>query len=254
MEVAYKTKLASDLFYVIFPVVLYYFLSKMVGDKQSAQLSKYHCDYFSFVMVGIAIANILQAALQNYTENIRKFMVEGSLEAMFATPTPHYVLIVYSSAWPFVYAVLKTLLQFIAASVLFGFGLQNCNAAGTIISLALSLILFNSIGVISASLLIVIKKGDPINWLVIQLSHIFGGILFPIDLLPGWAKALSYLFPVRHALESTRYAMLAGHGPPQLLPHLAPLIIFTAALLPLSMLVSTYMVNAARRSGVLSLF
>ncbi|MFL6277988.1 MAG: ABC transporter permease [Blastocatellia bacterium] len=254
MEIAYKTKFVSDLFYVVFPVVLYYFLAKMIGDKSSTQMAKYSCDYFSFVMVGIATANILQAALQSYTENVRKFMVEGSLEAMFATPTPHYMLIVYSSAWPFIYAILKTLLQFIAAFLLFGFTLRNLNVASTLISVALSLVLFNAIGVISASLLIVIKKGDPVNWLVIQLSYVFGGILFPIDLLPGWAQALSYLFPVRHALESTRYAMLAGYDPVQLLPHLVPLAVFTAALLPVSVFFCTYLVNMARRSGALSLF
>jgi ABC-2 type transport system permease protein len=254
MEIAYKTKFVSDLVYVVFPVVLYYFLAKMIGDKASPQMARYHCDYFSFVMVGIATANILQAALQSYTENVRKFMVEGSLEAMFATATPHYMLIVYSSAWPFVYALLKTLLQFIAAYLLFGFTLPNLNIASTLISVVLSLALFNAIGVISASLLIVIKKGDPVNWLVIQLSHIFGGILFPIDLLPGWAQTISYLFPIRHALESIRYAMLAGDDPMQLLPHLVPLAVFTAGLLPVSIFFCTYLVNVARRSGALALF
>lgn len=254
MEIAYKTKFVSDLAYIVFPVVLYYFLAKMIGDKATPQMARYGCNYFSFVMVGIATANILQAALQSYTENVRKFMVEGSLESMFATPTPHYVLIVYSSAWPFVYALLKTLLQFIAAYLLFGFTLGNMNLASTLISVALSLVLFNAVGVISASLLIVIKKGDPVNWLVIQLSHIFGGILFPIDLLPGWAQVLSYLFPVRHALESMRYAMLAGDDPVRLLPHLVPLAAFTTVLLPISILFCTYLVNVARRSGALALF
>ena len=57
MEIAYKAKFVSDLVYVVFPVVLYYFLAKMVGDKASPQMSRYGCDYFSFVMVGIAMAS-----------------------------------------------------------------------------------------------------------------------------------------------------------------------------------------------------
>jgi ABC-2 type transport system permease protein len=254
MEVAYKTKLVSDLFYVFFVVVLYHFISRLVGDRSAALLAQYRCDYFSFVMVGVALGNVLQAGLQGYTENVRKFMVEGSLEAMFATPTPHYVLIVYSSLWPFAYAVAKTLLQFAFAHALFGFALPNLNPLSTLIAAALSLVMFGAVGVISASLLIIIKKGDPVNWLAIQLSYIFGGILFPVELLPGWAQAVSYLFPVRHALESTRLAMLAGVDPAGLLPHLGPLLLFTLAAIPLSVYACTYLVNAARRSGALALF
>src|SRR4030095_6227645 len=70
MEIAYKTKFASDLAYIVFPVVLYYFLARMIGDKAMPQMARYGCNYFSFVMVGIATANILQAALQSYTENV----------------------------------------------------------------------------------------------------------------------------------------------------------------------------------------
>jgi ABC-2 type transport system permease protein len=225
-----------------------------VGDRSSGALAKYHCDYFSFVMVGVAMGNVLQAGLQSYTENVRKFMVEGSLEAMFATPTPHYVLIVYSSLWPFAYALLKTLLQLAFAYALFGFALPNIDPLSTLISASLSLVMFAAVGVISASLLIIIKKGDPVNWLAIQLSYIFGGILFPVELLPGWAQYVSALFPVRHALESMRLAMLAGVPPGGLLPHLAPLLVFTLAAVPLSLYACTRLVDAARRSGTLALF
>ncbi len=163
IEIAYKMKLFSDLFYVAFLVVVYYFIAKLVGNRAAAHLARYDCDYFSFVMVGVTLGNILQAGLQSYTESMRRCMVEGCLEAMFATPTPPYVLIIYSSSWHFVYAFFKAGLQYLVAYLAFGFTLERMNLVSTAIVLSLSLAMFNSIGVISASLLIIVKRGDSIK-------------------------------------------------------------------------------------------
>lgn len=254
IEFAHKMKVATDLFYVVVVVVLYHFLSKLIGGSKNAFLAQYHCDYFSFVMVGIALGNVLQAGLQNFSENMRKFMAEGSLETMFISPTAHYKLIAYSSAWPFCYAILKTALQFLAAWLLFGFTLRRMNFVSAFVSASISLALFMAIGVISASALIILKRGDPINWLVIQLSHIFGGILFPIALLPVWAQPFAWLFPVRYALDSMRAAMLAGASLPLMRNDLIILLLLTVFCGGLSISACTCFVNSCRRSGTLALF
>ncbi len=253
MEVAYKVKLVSDLFYVVFTVVLYFYLSRLIGGS-SPLLERYGCDYFSFVMVGVALANYLSAALQGYNENVRRFMVEGSLEAMFASPTPHHLLILYSSVWPIVYALLKTALQFLVAYVGFGFVPRRMDLWSTALSLLLSTLMFSAIGMISASLLIVVKRGDPFNWLFIQLSHIFGGVLFPIEMLPPWGSLLSWLFPIRYALDATRRAMLTAASPRELWPELLILLAFVALLVPLGWYISVHLINHAKRSGTISLF
>jgi ABC-2 type transport system permease protein len=254
MEFAYKMKCATDICYVIFAVLLYHFLSKMISGKANAYLAKYQCDYFSFVMVGIATANVLQAGLQNFSENMRKFMAEGSLEAMFASPTPHYKLILYSSVWPFLYAIFKTALQFLVAWLAFGFALKNINVFSTLLSTVLSLALFLALVVISSSALIILKRGDPVNWLVIQLAHIFGGILFPVQLLPGWAQTIAWLFPIRSALETMRSAMLIGAPVAAMKQDLCILAGFTIVLGALSVITCTLFVNASRRSGAFALF
>jgi len=254
IELAYKMKFATDLFYVIFVVLLYHFLSKMMSTRANAYLERYQCDYFSFVMVGIALGNVLQAGLQNFSENMRKFMAEGSLESMFISPTAHYKLIAYSSVWPFCYSILKTALQFFVAWAAFGFTLKRMNPVSALLATSFSLIMFLSIGVISGSALIVLKRGDPVNWLVIQLSHIFGGILFPVQLLPHWAQVVAWLFPVRCALDTMRGAMLAGSSVGSMRGELAVLALLTVLLAGASLAACTLFVNSSRRSGALALF
>lgn len=253
MEMAYKMKLLTDIVYVMVAVVLYYYVSRLVGTRPHSQLEQYHCDYFTFVMVGIALANLMQAGLQTFSENVRKFIAEGSLEAMLATPTPHFKLIAYSAAWPFCYAIFKTALQFTFAHVAFGLTLRKANLLSTIVSVALSLALFIAMGIISASALVVFKRGDPVNWLIIQLSHVFGGILFPVGLLPHWAQIVAWAFPVRHALEAVRSATLTGTTIGGMRHELIPLIGFTLALVPVSSYACTAFVNSSKRSGSTSI-
>jgi ABC-2 type transport system permease protein len=112
--------------------------------------------------------------------------------------------------------------------------------------------LFIAIGIISASALIVFKRGDPVNWLVIQLSHVFGGILFPIALLPRWAQELAWLFPIRYALEAVRRAMLTGSTIRGMAHELIPLIAFTVALLPVSVYACGAFVNSSKTTGNIS--
>jgi len=100
----------------------------------------------------------------------------------------------------------------------------------------------------------VLKRGDPVNWLVIQLSHIFGGILFPVQLLPGWAQAIAWLFPVRCALESMRSAMLIGAPIGAMKQDLLILIVLTVVLTAASIAACTMFVNSSRRSGAMALF
>jgi ABC-2 type transport system permease protein len=181
-------------------------------------------------------------------------MAEGSLEAMFATPTPPYALILYSSVWPVLYAAAKTALQFGTAGLVFGFTLTRAHWFSAALSLALSAVMFTALGVISASLLVVVKRGDPVNWLFIQMSHLFGGVLFPIEMLPDWGRVLSYAFPIRYALQSTRGALLTGLSPAALAPELLTLLAFDAVAIPFSWLACTVLIDRAKRSGTLSLF
>ena len=75
---------------------------------------------------------------------------------------------------------------------------------------ALAILTFSALGVLSPSFILVFKRGSPIAWLFGALSWLLGGLLYPVAVLPDWLRALSALLPVPHAIEGMRAALLGA--------------------------------------------
>jgi ABC-2 type transport system permease protein len=67
---------------------------------------------------------------------------------------------------------------------------------------------------VSASYLLLFKRGNPAKWLLIGLWGIAGGMLFPVSILPDWLQVEAKLNPMTPALNALRAALLGGAGLP----------------------------------------
>jgi ABC-2 type transport system permease protein len=81
------------------------------------------------------------------------------------------------------------------------------NVPATLLVLLLSIAIFVAFGVLSASAIVWLKKGDPITW-VGGTSAILGGTYFPTHVMSAWKQKLSYVIPIRYSLEALRSTML----------------------------------------------
>ena len=97
----------------------------------------------------------------------------------------------------------------------------------------------------------VIKKGNPLNWIFVNLSLLIGGVYYPVAVLPDWLEKISYLLPITYSLEGMRMALLQGSTLISLLPTIIPLVIFSTLMLPLSLGLFKYAVNRAKIEGSL---
>jgi ABC transporter DrrB family efflux protein len=62
------------------------------------------------------------------------------------------------------------------------------------------------------------------------LPQIFmSGFTFPFKGMPVWAQWIGEVFPVTHAIRIVRGILLKGNGPPDIVPELWPLALFTLA-------------------------
>jgi hypothetical protein len=104
-------------------------------------------------------------------------------------------------------------------------------------------------GIISASYTILFKRGNPAKWLVLGISGLVGGMMYPVSVLPGPLRFLARLIPVTYSLEGMRAALLGGAGWRELWPSIVALLLFAAILIPLSFLVFAW---ALRRTKVTS--
>ena len=116
----------------------------------------------------------------------------------------------------------------------------------------LTLVSFSSIGIIAASFVMVLKRGDPIAWFFNTLSGFLGGVYYPIEVMPGWMRWMAGWLPITYALQAMRLALLQGATIQSLLPQMLTLAAFSLVLFPLSLLAFQYAVRRAKYEGSLS--
>lgn len=250
-ETSYKFAFIIQILGIFFSALVFFFLSKLLGDSVSPYLKPYGGDYFSFVLIGIAFANYLQVSLSSFSSCIRNAQMLGTLEALLVTQTEIPTIILSSSIYSFVLTSFRVIIFLLFGILVLGLDIGEANFFGGILVLLLTILSFSSIGIISASFIMVLKKGDPINWIFTNLSWLLGGVYYPISVLPDWVQKFSYLLPITYSLEGMRMALLKGYTIRALLPNIIPLLIFTAVMLPVSMWVFKYAVKKAKIDGSL---
>ena len=249
---SYKLAFVMQLAGIFFSVLTFYFLSQLFGQGVSPYLKPYGGDYFAFVLIGIAFANYLGVALRSFSSQIRTAQVMGTLEAMLVTQTEIPTIILSSSLYSFIFTSFQVVIYLLLGSLLFGVNMGQANLVAALLILLLTIISFSAIGIISASFVMVFKRGDPLAWLFGSASILFGGVYYPIAILPGWLEKVAYLLTITYSLEGMRLALLKGHSLNALLPNLLALSIFTLVLLPLSIMSFQWAVRKAKLQGTLT--
>ena len=253
IALSYKFQFVFQFSRVFFAVAVIYFIGKMLGDSgNSPLLRQYGGDYFSFALVGLAMGSYLKAGLVTVTNDIRQTMNQGVLEAMCATSTEYNWLLLYMALWPFLFETIRITFYFLVGMVIFGMRLHQANWLGAAATAALTVPIFLMLGMTSCSILVLIKRGDPINWIFSSVSSLLAGTMFPIDVLPNWLGAIALCLPLTHSLEAARKCLLAGATVRQVCHHLAALVLFMLFLLPVTILVNKTCMKRARKEGAFS--
>ena len=254
VETSYKFQFVWSFATVFFTIATFYFVAKLMGSgKAPAALAEYKGDYFAFVVIGVAIARYLDASLAGITTAVRQAMNQGTLEMMFASPTRPMTVLAFSAIWQFLFETVRVLFCLVVA-VFFGFRLSEPNWLGAALALVLTVPAFLSLGVLSASLLILLKRGDPLNWFAVSVASLLGGVLFPVSQLPHWLQVAAFLVPLTHALDCFRGALLLGRPISPMWSSVVPLLGFSVVMLPVAWLASALALREARRNGALGTF
>jgi ABC-2 type transport system permease protein len=230
----------------------WYVISQMVQPGSLHQAGLGDTDYFSFVLVGLAFHLYLQSSLGAFANKIRQEQLTGTLEALLTTPTNVSLIISASSVWDFVVASMR-LLIYLLFGVMLGVKIVWGNFGPAVLVLILTIVSFSSIGILSASLILYFKRGDPLNFLIVSTHTLLGGVLFPTELLQRWPWVawLSDLLPLTYALRAVRRTLLAGASLAEISTEIFILLLFTAVLLPASLLAFRFALARAKAEGSL---
>jgi ABC-2 type transport system permease protein len=251
---SYRAAFLIEIFQALFGAAGFYFLSEFVQSPSLQRALPPGTTYFSFALVGIAFFDYLSIGLITFDQSLQEARQNGTLESLLVTQTSLTVILAGSGLYPFVLMSLRTGIYIAWGAVLFGFPVKGANWPGAVLVLAASVLAFSGLGILSASYLLVFKRGNPVNWAVLGLSSVVGGMMYPISVLPVWLQYVARLTPVTYSLEGMRAAILGHASLRELLPSIGALLLFAAVLLPVSFAVFSWALRRTKITGTLTHF
>ncbi|MGH2628916.1 MAG: ABC transporter permease [Anaerolineales bacterium] len=231
----------------VLSILIYYFVARLVPN------GSFGGDYFTTAAVGLATAATLQAALSGFGGRLQEVQDRGNLETLLVEPIRWTMI-------PFALNIWRTVVGFFSGAVM----LLTAAALGANFSLGglprfCAVLLLSTgtcmgIGLLSASLLVLSKRSQPVLILYGMAASLLGGALFPVSVMPGWLQALSHAVPHRYAIEGTRAALMEAPpaGAPGLAETLVVLLVFNVVVFCVGRWTFSRALQYARHMGLLS--
>jgi ABC-2 type transport system permease protein len=251
---SYRAAFLIEIFQALLGSASFYFLSRFVESPKLERSLPPGTSYFSFALVGIAFFDYLSMSITTFDASLQEARQNGTLENLLVTQTSLPVILAGSCLYPFVLLSLRTAIYIGWGAVLFGFPLQGANWLGASLVLGASVLAFSGLGILSASYLLIFKRGNPVTWAILGLSSVVGGMMYPISVLPVWLQYVARLIPVTYSLEGMRAAILAHASTRELLPSIAGLLLFAVLLLPISFAIFSWALRRTKITGTLTHF
>lgn len=243
---SYRWRMVTQVASIFVSLSLFYFVSRLVNAGEFTPAR-----YFAFVVVGVAILELLTATLTTMPGVLRGELMIGTFERLVVSPIGPVGAILCMTLFPVLMALVMGAVTLCVGAVVFGLPLAWSTAAlalpvgllGVLALLPLSLL-------VAAAVLLVKQAGQAAAFFVTGLS-LAGGTFFPVELLPAWIGWVSEIQPLTPALELLRYALverpidgsgwLAG----------AKLAGFALVMAPTSLVILLRSVDVCRRRGTL---
>ncbi len=236
---------------LLLTLVLFYFLGRTFSGAIAPGLERYGGEYFPYVLIGLAVSSFVSVGLHALSRDVRAAQVEGTLEALLCTPTSIYTVLVGNSLWAFMTALGTCLALLGAGCVFLGFRPDAAAWALACVVLALTFAAFLLVGILGAAFTMRFKQGNPVTMFFGTAGYFLGGVVFPVEVLPGPFQSCAALLPITHAVKALREIFLARMGAAEVLPLAGNLLIFIAVMAPVSLLLFRAAVKRARREGSL---
>jgi hypothetical protein len=212
----------------------------------------YSSDYISFLIVGLAVGNLIMPLAQGVERQLNPW----TLETVFMTGIKTPVFVLGNVMWTYIFSVFSFIPYLVIGTYLFHAQL-NVNILSTVFAFMISAAILMGLAMISTGLRIVTKSTDPITWIVNVLQNLFAGILFPVVFLdtiffPG-VSTLSWFLPQTWVYHLCRLAMLTNVSlaDPAVLVTFIEGGLFAVVLMPIGYKVFIWGVNKSKREGTL---
>jgi len=254
VESSYKLPFLFNIFGVLVSILSYFFIDRLFGSKIVSHLEEFGVNYFSYVLLGMAFFSYIGVGLGSFSSRIQLEQTQGTLEAILLTPTKISTILFSMALWNLFFATVDVAIYIALGIFLFKISFAHVNLLSTALILILTIVSFSSLGILSASFIMVFKRGNPVGWVINNLEGLIGGVYFPITVLPEWLQFLAKFFPITYAIRAIELSVYKGYSPAALSEEIGFLLAFSVLLFPLSLATFKYAVKKARQEGSLGYY
>ena len=245
----YKTAMTTQLINILIGVFAWGVGASYV-QKPVAEM--YNSDYVSFLIVGVAIGNLVMPLVQGVERQLNPWTLETVLMTGISIP----VFVIGNIAWNYIFSVFTFIPYLLIGSYVFHAQL-NVNLLSTILAFLISAAIMMSMAFISTGLRIVTKSTDPITWAINILQSLFAGVAFPVIYLDqiffNGASNISWFLPQTWVYHLSRLSMLnnASLSDPKVLLDFGKGLLFAIVLLPIGYRTLRWGVARSKKEGTL---
>jgi len=252
IAMSYKASLTVQLLGNVLLLGIFYYIGQLVNaGTPPAALAQYGGSYLAFMLIGIALTDCVGVSLTTFAREIREGQLTGTLEATMMSPVRLPAILLCSSLWSYFFSGMRFLLYLGLGSAFYGVSLRQADLGSAAAIFLLTVLCFAGVGILWASVIMLLKRGEAILSLAGLIFIVLSGVLFPRELLPRWLQLLGQAVPLTHALDGMRRALLQGESVGQLASTLVILAAFALLLLTAGLTAFDLAVTRAKRIGSL---
>ena len=185
----------ATLYFVIFGSLI----GKRVGSMGGV-------DYMQYIAPGLIMMSIITNAYANVSSSFFGAKFQRFLEEISVSPQPNWVIVFGYVGGGVLRGLLVGGVVTIVSLVFTHLSVHHVLA--TLAAALLTATVFSLAGFING---VFAKNFDQVNWIptfILTPLTYFGGVFYSINLLPDWARTLSFANPVLHMVNAFRFGFL----------------------------------------------
>jgi ABC-2 type transport system permease protein len=243
---SYRGRFLAQMVQVVFSLTLFYYISQLLGAGTRFGTPQ---EYFAFAVLGLAIVQMLTAALVSLPGALRQELVAGTFERLVLSPCGAVVAIISMSIFPIASALATGALTLVLAAAFFGLELDGARALLGIPVAVAGAIAFMPFALLFSAMTLAIRQAVAGTAAVVTLLSLVGGFFFPVDLLPSWIRWASDVQPFTPALELLRHVLVGTPLTESGWLLAGKLVGFTVVLLPISVIAVSAALRHSQQKG-----
>ena len=248
---SYKVYAVLGILGMLIGVLRFGFMAEFLQSGNSfPMLNVYGGNLMAYFITGGAYMSYVSVAMSSFQSAIRSEQSMGTLEYLLMSDTPLWQILTFSGITSFLWTSVNVGMIFIFLVAVFNVQME-INILLSIFVLLLSVICIGGIGLVSAGIIMVTKRGDPVSWTFTTLSGLVSGAFFPIAILPIWIRWTSYIMPTTYAIRALRKALLVNATFSSVRGDVLILTLMSLITIPMGLVTFKWGFNKAREKGSL---